>query len=159
MGWLLLGYLRFTTGGLCLSPVGLSMITKLSPKRLGGTAMGAWFLATAFSSLLASIIATFTGVGHGGGDTADQLESCALEHCKDAGDGLGSCALEHCTEVFEAASSGIPVPVETLHIYGDVFGIIAILIGVATVVMFALSPILSKWMHQDAGGSDEEAVA
>ena len=34
MGWLLLGYLLHTTGELCLSPVGLAMITKLSPARL-----------------------------------------------------------------------------------------------------------------------------
>jgi len=43
-------------------------VTRLSPARLVSTVMGAWFLATAFSSLLAGIIATFTGVGHGGGD-------------------------------------------------------------------------------------------
>ena len=67
MIWLVLAYLLHTTGELCLSPVGLSMVTKLSPKRLVSTTMGAWFLATAFSSFLAAIIATFTGVGHGGG--------------------------------------------------------------------------------------------
>ncbi len=68
MSWLILGYLLHTTGELCLSPVGLAMVTRLSPTRLVSTVMGAWFLATAFSSLLAGIIATFTGVGHGGGD-------------------------------------------------------------------------------------------
>ncbi len=68
MSWLIVGYLLHTTGELCLSPVGLSMVTRLSPTRLVSTVMGAWFLATAFSSLLAGIIATFTGVGHGGGD-------------------------------------------------------------------------------------------
>jgi dipeptide/tripeptide permease len=66
MSWLLLGYLLQTTGELCLSPVGLSMVTKLSPARLVSTTMGAWFLATAFSQFLAAIIAQFTGVGHGG---------------------------------------------------------------------------------------------
>jgi POT family proton-dependent oligopeptide transporter len=64
--WLSLGYLFQTTGELCLSPVGLSMITKLSPTRLVSTVMGTWFLATAFSQLLAAIIAQFTGVSHGG---------------------------------------------------------------------------------------------
>ncbi len=68
MSWLILGYLLHTTGELCLSPVGLSMVARLSPGRLVSTVMGAWFLATAFSSLLAGIIASFTGVGHGGGD-------------------------------------------------------------------------------------------
>lgn len=65
MGFLLLGWLFVTTGELCSSPVGLSMVTKLSPQRLVSTVMGGWFLATAFSNYLAAIIAQFTGVSHG----------------------------------------------------------------------------------------------
>ena len=63
--WLLLMYLLLTTGELCLSPVGLSMVTKLSPKRLVSTVMGSWFLATAFSQFLAAIIAQFANVSEG----------------------------------------------------------------------------------------------
>ncbi len=71
MSWLLLGYLLHTTGELCLSPIGLSMVVKLSPKHLVATVMGGWFLATAFSGYVAAIIATFTSVGgHGGADGA-----------------------------------------------------------------------------------------
>jgi POT family proton-dependent oligopeptide transporter len=66
--WLVAGYALHTTGELCLSPVGLSMITKLSPKVLVSTMMGAWFLATAFSQYLAGIISQFTGVEEGGGE-------------------------------------------------------------------------------------------
>lgn len=62
MGWLLLGYLLHTTGELCISPVGLSMVTKLAPKEIVAAIMGAWFLATAFSHLLAAQIAKLTGV-------------------------------------------------------------------------------------------------
>jgi POT family proton-dependent oligopeptide transporter len=67
--WLLLGYLLHTTGELCLSPVGLSMVTKLTPIRIGSLMMGFWFLATAFSQYLAGFIAALTGVSgsHGGG--------------------------------------------------------------------------------------------
>jgi proton-dependent oligopeptide transporter, POT family len=67
IGWLLLGIMFQTTGELCLSPVGLSMITKLTPKVLVSTVMGAWFLATAFSQYLAAIISQFTGVSHAEG--------------------------------------------------------------------------------------------
>jgi dipeptide/tripeptide permease len=67
MGWLLLGYLLHTTGELCISPVGLSMVTKLSPGDIVSTVMGSWFLALAFSNYLAALIATLTGVSHGGG--------------------------------------------------------------------------------------------
>ena len=61
VSWLLLAYLLHTTGELCLSPVGLSMVTKLSPARIVSTVMGAWFLATAFSNFLAGLIAQLTG--------------------------------------------------------------------------------------------------
>jgi POT family proton-dependent oligopeptide transporter len=64
VSWLLLGYMFQTTGELCVSPVGLSMITKLSPRVLVSTVMGSWFLATAMSQYLAAIISQFTGVSH-----------------------------------------------------------------------------------------------
>jgi dipeptide/tripeptide permease len=67
VGWLFLGYLLHTTGELCISPVGLSMVTKLSPANIVSTVMGSWFLALAFSNYLAAVIAQFTGVSHGGG--------------------------------------------------------------------------------------------
>jgi proton-dependent oligopeptide transporter, POT family len=60
--WLLLAIALHTTGELCLSPVGLSMITKLSPPRIVGMMMGAWFLASAEAQYMASVIARLTGV-------------------------------------------------------------------------------------------------
>lgn len=118
--WLLLGYLLHTTGELCLSPVGLSMVTRLSPAKLVSTVMGAWFLATAFSAYVAGIIATFTGVSH-------------------SGDGGG----------------GVPAPIDTIDIYGSVFGQIAIAAIFSSLIMFILSPLLTKWMHE--GEDDDEA--
>lgn len=61
-------YLLHTTGELFLSPIGLSMVTKLAPKHMTGTAMGGWFLSFAASNYVAGILATATGAGHGGGD-------------------------------------------------------------------------------------------
>ena len=72
LGWLLLGYLLHTTGELCISPVGLSMVVRLSPKHIVSTVMGAWFLATAFSNYLAGFIATLTGTG-GHGEEANSV--------------------------------------------------------------------------------------
>ena len=62
-------YMLHTTGELFLSPIGLSMVTKLSPKSMAGTAMGAWFLSFAMANYLGGIIASLTG-GHGGGGEA-----------------------------------------------------------------------------------------
>lgn len=55
--WLVLAYFFHTIGELCLSPVGLSYVSKLSPKRLLGLVFGFWFLASAISNFLAG----FTG--------------------------------------------------------------------------------------------------
>src|SRR6266496_1390627 len=64
MLWLIVTYLLHTVGGLCLSPVGLSSVTKLSPKRLVGQMMGTWFVGTALGNLIAGLAAgEFQGMG------------------------------------------------------------------------------------------------
>jgi POT family proton-dependent oligopeptide transporter len=55
--WLILTYLLHTFGELCLSPVGLSYYTKLTPKRFVGQMMGMWFLAMSLGNLVAGLIA------------------------------------------------------------------------------------------------------
>ena len=55
--WLIATYLLHTLGELCLSPVGLSFTTKLSPKRLVGQMMGMWFLSLSLGNLAAGLIA------------------------------------------------------------------------------------------------------
>jgi POT family proton-dependent oligopeptide transporter len=51
-----LAYLVITFGELCLSPIGLSLMTKLSPKPLHGAMMGMWFLASAYGQYAAGIL-------------------------------------------------------------------------------------------------------
>ncbi|MGC2030266.1 MAG: peptide MFS transporter [Steroidobacteraceae bacterium] len=55
--WLILTYLLHTFGELCLSPVGLSYYTKLTPKRFVGQMMGMWFLSLSLGNLVAGLIA------------------------------------------------------------------------------------------------------
>ena len=52
----LFAYLVISVGELCLSPIGLSMVTQLTPKRLHGVMMGTWFLATAYGQYGAGLI-------------------------------------------------------------------------------------------------------
>jgi len=54
--WLLVSYLLHTFGELCLSPVGLSNVTKLAPPRFVGQMMGTWFLGSAVGNLFAGLI-------------------------------------------------------------------------------------------------------
>ncbi len=114
MVWLVIGYLLHTTGELCLSPIGLSMITKLSPKRIAALMMGTWYLGIALAQSVAAIIAALTGVSGEGGNGANGV---------------------------------LPPPTETVMVYGNVFGqiaIIAVIIGLAALV---LAPLIRRLMQ------------
>lgn len=124
ISWLTLGILLQTTGELCLSPVGLSTMTKLSPKVLVSTLMGAWFLATAFSQYLAAIISNLTSVGgHGGG-----------------------------------GGGNLPAPINTVNVYGDVFGNIALTAIACGIACIFMSPLLKYWMHEGVVVDDDGNV-
>jgi proton-dependent oligopeptide transporter, POT family len=56
--WLIANYGVITLGELCLSPMGLSLVSKLSPPRLTALMMGGWFLSTSLGNKLSGIIAT-----------------------------------------------------------------------------------------------------
>jgi len=59
MLWLVIAYFFHTTGELCISPVGLSMVTKLAPLRLASLMMGVWFLINFVANWLSGIIGSF----------------------------------------------------------------------------------------------------
>jgi POT family proton-dependent oligopeptide transporter len=59
--WLAGLYFIHTNGELCLSPVGLSAMTKLAPVRIGGMVMGAWFLSIALGNYLAGLVGSDVG--------------------------------------------------------------------------------------------------
>ena len=56
MTWLVVTYFFHTVGELALSPVGLSSVTKLSPRRYVGQMMGIWFLASSLGNLIAGLV-------------------------------------------------------------------------------------------------------
>jgi POT family proton-dependent oligopeptide transporter len=55
--WLVATYLLHTIGELCLSPVGLSTVTKLAPHRMVGQMMGIWFMSISLGNLIAGRVA------------------------------------------------------------------------------------------------------
>lgn len=59
MIWLILAYFFHTMGELCLSPVGLSYVSKLSPKRLAGLLFGLWFTASAIANFIAGMTGSY----------------------------------------------------------------------------------------------------
>jgi len=69
--WLVLCYMLHTFGELCLSPVGLSAVTKLSPVKIVGFMMGVWFLATASSEYIAALLANIASLDESAGNSTD----------------------------------------------------------------------------------------
>jgi POT family proton-dependent oligopeptide transporter len=71
--WLVMTYLLHTVGELTLSPVGLSMTTKLAPKKFAGQMMGIWFIGAALGNLIAGLFA-----GNFNEDAIDQMPNLFL---------------------------------------------------------------------------------
>ncbi|MFN3199106.1 MAG: peptide MFS transporter [Bradymonadia bacterium] len=128
--FLILGYLLHTTGELCLSPVGLSMVTKLAPKRITAMVMGGWFLSSAMAHHIGGVIATLTAKE---GDAALALGERAINA------GLLEAGASHPEAVLKSF--------DQLAGYMEVFQPLGIIAIGAGVVVFALTPLLKKWMH------------
>lgn len=128
--FLLGGYLLHTTGELCLSPVGLSMVTKLAPKRITAMVMGGWFLSSAMAHHIAGVIATLTASKS---DEAMALGQRAIDA------GLLEAGASHPDNILQSF--------DNLAGYMEVFGPLGWIAVGAGVAVFALTPLLKKWMH------------
>lgn len=117
--WIIIGiYFFHTVGELFISPIGLSMVTKLAPERMSGTLMGAWFLSFSGSNFLAGQLAKLTGANS-----------------------------NKAAELGEVIPAALPSAAESLSRYIDVytvFGLIAVGVGIVVVI---ISPKLNKLMH------------
>jgi len=71
--WLTLTFLIHTVGELCLSPIGLAMVTKLARPHETGLAMGGWFLSIAMANFVAGRIAAIASGGGSGHEAAGSL--------------------------------------------------------------------------------------
>lgn len=130
------GYLLHTTGELCLSPIGLSMVTKLSPHKITAMVMGGWFLSSAMAHHLAGLIALLT--------SPPETNAAAGMLAVETGliDGVG----ERSTELLTSY--------DNLANYLTVFEQIGYVALGAAVLCLAMSPLLTKWMHLDAPETD-----
>ncbi|MBL8269273.1 peptide MFS transporter [Steroidobacter sp.] len=66
LGWFVLNFFLMTCGELCLAPVGMSVVTKLAPRRIVGVMMGAFFLAYSASSYISGLVAQLTSQNDAG---------------------------------------------------------------------------------------------
>jgi POT family proton-dependent oligopeptide transporter len=77
--WLVVAYSFHTFGELCLSPIGLSVVTKLSPAKFMSLLMGVWFLANAGANWLAGALSTLYPINNDGTTTVHYLLGFAIK--------------------------------------------------------------------------------
>ncbi len=141
MFWLVGAYFFHTIGELCLSPIGLSMVTKLAPLRLASLLMGVWFAFVGVANFVAGIVGSLIGI--------DGNEKTFTAACQDSG--LSGDALTACVEPLVKAQ-------ETLMIENaySIFGGIAITTVVSAGILFLMADKLVYWMHGAEGPVADE---
>ena len=129
--FLMAGYFLMTTGELFISPIGLSKVTELSPKKMTAFMMGVYFLSSSYAHYISKFIANATISG------SEEVPE----------PGFMTTIIEKVTGFVGATTDSTVEGVQTLLNYTSVFtqvGVVAI--GMA-ILAFILSPVLKKWMH------------
>ncbi|WP_413999486.1 peptide MFS transporter [Flavobacterium sp. W1B] len=143
--WLILLYLIQTFAELCLSPIGLSLVGKLSPKRFSSLLFGVFFLSNAagyaLSGTLGSIMPAtgekFAKAKELGVDLQPILDKTVV-------------ATPEQLQLLETHQISATNPIFAgfeIHNLFEFFMVFVILTGIAAVVLFALTPLLKKMMH------------
>ena len=143
--WLILLYLLNTCAELCLSPIGLSLVGKLSPKRFSSLLYGVFFLSNASGYALGGTLGSILPA------TGDKFEN-AKKLGIDLQAVLDKTITPTANELKLLADNQISDHYPNfagfeIHNLYEFFMVFVILTGVAAVVLFALTPLLKKMMH------------
>lgn len=143
--WLIVLYLLHTWGELCLSPIGLSLVAKLAPKRFASLLMGVWFLGNAAGYALTGTLGALLP------PTGDKYAKAAEKgiNLQAVLDKTGTATAEQMAYLKEAK---IPTTYPQfagyqIHNLFEFFMVFVILCGTAAVVLYALTPLLKRMMH------------
>jgi POT family proton-dependent oligopeptide transporter len=143
--WLVLLYLIQTFGELCLSPIGLSLVGKLAPKRFASLLFGVFFLSNASGYALAGTLGSILPA------TGDQFK-LAQENGIDLKAVLDKTVVPTAEQLKILADKKISDHYPTfagftIHNLFEFFMVFVVLCGIASVLLFALTPRLKKMMH------------
>jgi proton-dependent oligopeptide transporter, POT family len=143
--WLIILYLLHTWGELCLSPIGLSLVAKLAPKRFASLLMGVWFLGNAAGYALTGTLGALLP------PTGDKYLKAA-EKGIDLNAVLNKTAALSPDQAKFLADEKIPTSFSTFAGFTitnlfDFFMVFVILCGAAAIVLYTLTPMLKKMMH------------
>jgi len=143
--WLILLYLIQTVAELCLSPIGLSLVGKLAPKRFASLAYGVFFISSAAGYALSGTLGSILPA------TGDKFKKA-----EDLGIDLQGVLDKSITPTAEqvqlladnqiSASYKVFAGFEITNLY-DFFMVFVVLCGLAALILFALTPFIKKMMH------------
>ncbi|MXV52078.1 MFS transporter [Pedobacter sp. HMF7647] len=143
--WLFIMYLFHTMGELCLSPIGLSLVAKLAPKRFSSLLMGVWFLGNAAGYALAGTLGALIP------PTGDKFILASSKGIDLQGilDGKVKATVEQIAILAkDKIDTTYPTFVGfTIHNLYEFFMVFVILSGAAAILLFLLSGVLKKMMH------------
>ena len=143
--WLVILYLLHTCGELCLSPIGLSLVAKLAPKRFASLLMGVWFLGNAAGYALTGTLGALLP------PTGEKYTEAAK-----AGINLKGVLDKTVTPTADQLSFLAKNKIATLypqfagfdiHNLYEFFMVFVILCGVAALLLFSLTPLIKRMMH------------
>ncbi|ASZ09863.1 peptide MFS transporter [Chitinophaga pendula] len=143
--WLIIMYLFHTMGELCLSPIGLSLVSKLAPRRFASLLMGVWFLANAAGYALAGTLGALLP------PTGDKYAAASkagidLQGILDGTISATAAQLEQLKTL--KLPTHYPTFVGfTIHNLYEFFMVFVILPGAAAVLLFLLTGLLKRGMH------------
>lgn len=143
--WLILLYLIQTAGELCLSPIGLSLVGKLAPKRFASLLYGVFFIANAAGYALAG---TLGAIMPATGDKFEKASKLGV-NLQDVLDKKITLTAEQ-TTMLTKEQIGLENPVFAgfeIHNLYEFFMVFVVLCGVAGLILALISPKLKKMMH------------
>ncbi|MBL7911234.1 MAG: peptide MFS transporter [Bacteroidia bacterium] len=143
--WLILLYLIQTFAELCLSPIGLSLVGKLSPKRFASLLFGVFFLSNAAGYALAGSLGALIPAT---GDKFKKAQELGIDLKAILDKTITPTAdqIKLLDENQISATNPVFVGMEIHNLY-EFFMVFVVLTGIAAIVLFLLTPFLRKMMH------------
>jgi POT family proton-dependent oligopeptide transporter len=143
--WLILLYLVQTCAELCLSPIGLSLVGKLAPKRFASLLYGVFFLSNASGYALAGTLGSIIPATGDKFNKAKEL-GIDLQAILDKTITATPEQLKLLDENQISAYNPMFVGFEIHNLY-EFFMVFVVLTGIASIILFAITPVLKKMMH------------
>ena len=143
--WLVLLFLIQTFGELCLSPIGLSLVGKLAPKRFASLAYGVFFISNASGYALAGTLGSilpatgekFNKATEMGIDLQGVLDKKIVPTAQQL-----KLLVDNQIDAVYPTFAGF-----TIHNLYEFFMVFVVLCGIASIILFSLTPVLKKMMH------------